>query len=104
MEEEGHAVVVVVGDDGGGLPFHLVHGVLGSISPVGHAEERQVVEVVAEGHHLPGVEVVDNLLGGRCLGDPLRVDFEVAIFGVDNIAVTEYAAFPGAGYFGRCGL
>ena len=39
VEETGHAVVVVVGDDGGGLPFHLVHGVLGSISPVGHAEE-----------------------------------------------------------------
>ena len=96
--------MIVVGDDGGGLPFHLVHGVLGSISPVGHAEEGQVVEVVAEGHHLPGVEVVDNLLGGRCLGDPLRVDFEVAVAGVYDVAVAEDAALSGPAYLGGCGL
>lgn len=105
MEEAGHAVMVVVGNDGGGLPFHLVHGVLGGISPVGHAEEGQVVEVVAEGHHLPGVEVVDNLLGGRCFGDPLRIDFEVAVAGVYDVAVAEDAArCAGPAYFGGCGL
>ena len=96
--------MVVVGNDSRGLLFHLVHRIGRSISPVGDAEERQVVEVVAESHYLPGVERVDDLLCGGRLGDSLRVDFEVAVAGVDNVAVAEQAAFAGAGYLGRSGF
>lgn len=103
-KEPGYTVVIVVGDNGCSLSLHLVHGIFGSVATVGQTEERQVVEVVAKGHDLPGVELVDYLLGRGRFGDSQRVNFEIAVAGIDNIAIAKEAAFARPVYFGSGGL